>query len=95
MKKVWIETTRNDGIERSHRREGSLSIGKAIWSPLKDKGNQDCYRHMKMVSPGDVIIHILINEKRIIGTSLVISKNIQDNTKKFQFHQAIPTLSLC
>ena len=78
MKNVWIETSKDNGTKNDHRREGELSIGRAIWSPLKDKGGQDCYRYMKMVKPGDVIIHILINEKRIIGTSLVTSKKIKE-----------------
>jgi len=78
IKNVWIETTRNDGPKRSHRKEGELAIGKAIWAPLVDKGGQDAYRSMKMVGVGDVIIHAAINEKRIVGTSLVISKKIQN-----------------
>ena len=74
MKNIWIETTRNDGPRRLSRREGEFKIGKSIWAPKKDKGGQNAYSSMGMVKPGDVVIHILINKKLIIGTSLVVSK---------------------
>jgi len=74
MKRVWLEKTYRNGHD--HREEGSRAVGKAIWSPIKSSGGQDIYKNMRDVSVGDVIIH-LVDNKLIVGTSLVVDKEIQ------------------
>ncbi|MEJ6589713.1 MAG: hypothetical protein QNL43_07905, partial [Crocinitomicaceae bacterium] len=65
---VWIEKsiTKN----RIDRQEGPLKLGSALWSPTKDKRGGDIYSEMRMVKPGDVVLHLTDN-KGIQGVSIV------------------------
>ncbi len=74
MKRVWIECTYKKGYD--HRENGERAVGNAIWSPLSSKSGSDIYKNMRLVSPGDVILH-LIDNKLIVGSSLVVDKNVQ------------------
>ena len=65
---VWVEKsiTKN----RIDREEGPLKLGSALWSPTKDKRGADIYSEMRLVKPGDVVLHLTDN-KGIQGVSLV------------------------
>lgn len=74
MKRVWIEKSYKKN--HPHRVEGDRAVGKAIWSPTTNKGGQNIYKNMKLVSPGDIILH-LVDNKYISSSSLVVSKKIE------------------
>ena len=58
--KVWIEKTIVKG--RKDRLEGNLKLGKALWSPTKDKRGADIYSSMRDVSKGDIVLHLTDNK---------------------------------
>jgi hypothetical protein len=58
--KVWIEKTIVKG--RQDRLEGDLKLGKALWSPTKDKRGADIYSSMRDVSEGDIVLHLTDNK---------------------------------
>ena len=64
----WIEKTYYKG--RSSRETGESSLGKALWSPQKDRRGADIYKNMRAVKRGDIILH-LIDNKAIVGISNV------------------------
>tara|TARA_B110000046_G_C12741701_1_gene292896 strand:+ start:219 stop:629 length:411 start_codon:yes stop_codon:yes gene_type:complete len=61
--KVWIEKTIVKG--RKDRLEGDLKLGKALWSPTKDKRGADIYSSMRDVSEGDIVLHLTDNPNTI------------------------------
>ncbi|MCO4819904.1 MAG: hypothetical protein KC517_09800 [Bacteroidetes bacterium] len=58
--KVWIEKTIVKG--RQDRLEGDLKLGKALWSPTKDKRGADIYSSMRDVREGDIVLHLTDNK---------------------------------
>ncbi|MEE4198597.1 MAG: hypothetical protein V2I54_13240 [Bacteroidales bacterium] len=70
----WIEKTIVKG--RQDREQGERALGKAIWSPRKDKRGADIYKNMRLVNSGDIIIH-LIDNKYISGISIAKGKAIE------------------
>lgn len=56
---IWIEKTLVKN--RPDRQEGELAVGKAIWSPQRDKGQRDVYSKMREVREGDVVLHLIDN----------------------------------
>ena len=66
--KVWIEKTIVKG--RKDRLDGDLMLGKALWSPTKNKGGADIYSSMRDVQKGDIVLHLTDN-KAITGVSKV------------------------
>ena len=70
-KRIWIEKTHVKN--RPDRAAGDNSLGKALWSPQRDKANRDIYSQMRQICPGDVIIHLTDNES-ITRVSLAGSK---------------------
>jgi 5-methylcytosine-specific restriction endonuclease McrBC GTP-binding regulatory subunit McrB len=64
----WIEKTYVKG--RPTRETGDYALGKALWSPQKDKGGADSYRNMRDIKKGDVVLHFVDNES-IVGVSVV------------------------
>lgn len=66
--KYWIEKTLVKG--RKDRVEGDRKLGKALWSPQKDKRGGDIYKNMRHVEVGDRVIH-LIDNTEISGISIV------------------------
>jgi len=72
--KYWIEKTLVKG--RKDRVEGDRKLGKALWSPQKDKRGGDIYKNMRHVEVGDRVIH-LIDNSEIAGISIV-KKNAQE-----------------
>lgn len=70
-KRIWIEKTHVKN--RADRKIGENSVGKALWSPQRDKANRDIYSQMRLISPGDVVIHLTDNES-ITRVSLAGSK---------------------
>jgi len=70
----WIEKTIVKG--RQDREQGERALGKAIWSPRKDKRGADIYKNMRLVNSGDIIIH-LIDNKYISGISIAKAKAIE------------------
>mgnify|MGYP007030125015 CR=1 FL=1 len=72
--KYWIEKTIVHG--RPDRIEGERALGKALWSPQKDKRGADIYKNMRAVQTGDVIFHLVDNSK-IVGVSIAASNAIE------------------
>ena len=64
----WIEKTIVK--DRPDRIDGDRALGKALWSPQKDKRGADIYKNMRLVKEGDIVIH-LIDNKKFVGTSVV------------------------
>jgi 5-methylcytosine-specific restriction protein B len=80
-RKFWIEKTIVHG--RVDRNNGPRSLGSALWSPQKSQTGADIYKNMRKVKAGDIILHLIDNEK-IIGYSSVkkefVEINISDGT---------------
>ena len=70
----WIEKTLVDG--RTDRIQGERALGKALWSPQKDKRGGDIYKNMRKVDVGDIVFHFIDN-KEIAGVSVVKEKAIK------------------
>jgi hypothetical protein len=68
--KIWMEKVLVEG--RSDRLQGDYALGRALWSPQRDRSDGDTYASMREVQPNDIVIH-LIDNQRIVGTSLVAS----------------------
>lgn len=64
----WIEKTIVKG--RKDRESGVWALGKALWSPQKDKRGADIYKNMRAVKRGDIVFH-LIDNKEFSGVSIV------------------------
>jgi MoxR-like ATPase len=56
----WIEKTIVRG--RPDREQGKFAVGKALWSPKRDKRGGDIYRFMRDAKSGDVVFHLTDNE---------------------------------
>lgn len=65
---TWIEKTIVRG--REDRLSGERALGKALWSPQRGNTGADIYKNMRSVQVGDVILHLIDNEK-ISGISTV------------------------
>lgn len=72
----WIEKTITK--KRVDRLEGDRALGKALWSPQKDKSGADIYKNMTKVNEGDYILH-LVDNSSISGISVVKHKAIKTN----------------
>lgn len=72
--KYWIEKTLVSG--RQDRKQGERALGKALWSPQKDKRGADIYKNMRKVKKGDNIIH-LVDNSYISGVSTVKSSAVE------------------
>lgn len=72
--KFWIEKTIVTG--RRDRLEGERALGKALWSPQRDKGGADIYKNMRLVNVGDIVLHLIDNQK-VYGISLVKNAAIE------------------
>ncbi len=66
--KFWIEKTLVNN--RPSRIKGSRALGKALWSPQKDKRGADIYKNMREVNEGDIVLH-LVDNFEFSGVSLV------------------------
>lgn len=73
VKNYWIEKTFTKNPDRI---EGDRALGRALWSPQKNKGDADIYKNMRSVKEGDIVLH-LINSKEFSGVSVVQSKVIE------------------
>ncbi|MBN3519115.1 DUF3578 domain-containing protein [Algoriphagus lutimaris] len=71
---IWIEKTIVK--DRPDRTKGDRSLGKALWSPTKDKRGADIYKNMRLVREGDIILH-LVDNKAFIGQSVASSNVIE------------------
>ncbi len=69
----WIEKSEVKG--RSDRESGPNSLGVALWSPQKSRGERkaDIYANMRRVNPGDIVFH-LVDNKSIVGISVALNK---------------------
>lgn len=72
----WIEKTLVEN--RPDRISGDRALGKALWSPIKDKRGADIYKNMRKVTKGDIVLH-LIDNSRIIGISTVLESAIESS----------------
>jgi MoxR-like ATPase len=66
--KFWIEKCLVKG--RPDRESGPDALGKALWSPTRDARGADVYRNMRLIQPGDVVFHLIDND-RMAGVSVV------------------------
>jgi hypothetical protein len=64
----WIEKTLVNGFD--HKTVGDRGMGKVLWSPRTGSDGRDTYKNMKLVMPGDLVIHFIDNSK-ISGISEV------------------------
>ena len=69
--RVWIEKCVVK--DRIDRQSGPHRLGKALWSPQRNKAGRDIYSNMRRVSPGDLVLHLTDNSG-ITGTSEVAEK---------------------
>jgi hypothetical protein len=67
---VWVEKVKVEG--RPDRHQGEYALGKALWSPSRDRSGADEYGDMRRVQPGDLVIH-LIDKGNIAGVSKAAS----------------------
>jgi 5-methylcytosine-specific restriction protein B len=89
--KIWIEKTKVNG--RKDRLQGDRALGKVIWSPKVGSDGRDTYKNMRLVKPGDFVIHFIDNYK-FAGISVVSSElqnvkgleNTQWDTDCYLFH---------
>jgi len=65
--KFWVEKTLVKA--RPDREHGPESLGHALWSPTRDVRGADIYRNMRFIEPGDVVFHLIDND-RIAGLSM-------------------------
>jgi 5-methylcytosine-specific restriction protein B len=72
--KYWIEKTIVKG--RKDRLQGKRALGKVLWSPREDKRGADIYKNMRLVSEGDLVLH-LINNDEFSGISIVNNKAVE------------------
>ncbi len=74
---VWIEKT---DIHAPYKEPGNgeLALGRAILSPQKDQGGGDRYKQLREAKCGDVVLHLIQDEYRIIGASVIDSELITD-----------------
>ncbi|MBU3926421.1 MAG: hypothetical protein KKB74_01340 [Bacteroidetes bacterium] len=70
----WIEKTIVKG--RPDREFGNRALGKALWSPRKDKRGADIYKNMRLVKAGDIVIH-LVDNKQISGISVAKQRAVE------------------
>jgi 5-methylcytosine-specific restriction endonuclease McrBC GTP-binding regulatory subunit McrB len=63
----WVEKTYVKG--RPNRESGEYALGKALWSPQRDRRGADIYRNMRTIKKGDIILHLIDNES-IVGVSV-------------------------
>jgi DNA-binding MarR family transcriptional regulator/predicted RNA-binding protein with PUA-like domain len=57
--RVWIEKTLVKG--RPGRETGDRALGRALWSPQRDKRGGDIYHWMRETKRGDIVIHLTDN----------------------------------
>lgn len=57
---VWVEKTHVKG--RTDRLGGEFALGRALWSPARDRGGNDTYRFMREVRRGDIVLHLTDGE---------------------------------
>lgn len=63
----WVEKTIVQN--REDRQQGDNKLGKALWSPMRARNGADVYRNMRLVQPGDTILHLTDNDA-FTGTSI-------------------------
>lgn len=68
--RVWVEKTIVQG--RPDREAGEFALGRAIWSPTRSENGADIYSSMRLVQPGDVVLHLCDN-RAIRGVSVADS----------------------
>ena len=81
-KQVWIETYNSEGKKTEHRRKGDRAAGKALWAPKRSASGKDIYKWMRSVKAGDVVLHFDKDKKRIVGSSLVLSKKYEEERNR-------------
>jgi hypothetical protein len=67
--KIWVEKTNVRG--RPDREWGNHALGRALWSPRRAKDGGDIYAVMRDVQPGDLVLHLVDND-RIDGVSVAV-----------------------
>jgi hypothetical protein len=70
-RRYWVEKTIVKG--RIDREQGPNALGQALWSPTRDRSEGDIYRPMRLIEPGDVILHLIDND-RISGISIAADR---------------------
>jgi hypothetical protein len=71
--RVWIEKTLVKG--RPAREGGERALGRALWSPQRDKRGGDIYHWMRETKPGDIVIHLTDN--RAFTAISTIDSNVE------------------
>ena len=75
LRNWWVEKS----IVKNHpdRQDEKHGLGKALWSPQRDKGNRDIYSNMRRIKEGDIVLH-LVDNKEFQGISVVKSEYDSD-----------------
>ncbi|KXB01427.1 hypothetical protein AKJ43_03385, partial [candidate division MSBL1 archaeon SCGC-AAA261D19] len=76
--RVWFENTALD----SHSPQRGWDFKECLASPRRDEGGGDRYREMRSCEPGDLVLHYLQDEDKIVGISEVADSN--------EKHEALP-----
>ena len=72
--KIWIEKTIVNG--QQHKITGDRAMGKVLWSPRTGSDGRDTYKNMRLVMPGDMVLHFVDNSS-IAGVSIVENSAIE------------------
>ena len=71
---IWIEKTIVNG--QQHKITGDRAMGKVLWSPRTGSDGRDTYKNMRLVMPGDMVLHFVDNTS-IAGVSIVENSAIE------------------
>lgn len=82
--KIWVEKT---SIHAPYKEPGNgeLALGRAIICPKKSANDSDIYSSVRKASVGDIVVHLLQDEVKIIGASVVDSELVTD----YNFPEAV------
>lgn len=68
--RVWLEKT-----YLKNKQTGDYDLGKALWSPQKDRRGADIYKSMTMTNIGDLVLHLVSEDPAaIVGISKIASE---------------------
>lgn len=82
--KIWIEKTK---IHAPYKEPGNgeLALGRAVICPQESANGSDIYSPVRKASVGDIVVHLLQDEEKIIGASVVNSELVTD----YDFPEAV------
>ena len=74
---IWIEKTELEG--RPYKQKGGeFELGTAVFSRSESADGKDIYWQLEAAEVGDIVIHLLQDQKEISGISVVTSRLVDD-----------------